>query len=366
MRNSNRSQRRSGPAGDHRDAGNVAGVGELRAVAERLLETGTHYLEQGRAWLHAATRREQDDRREEPYGPGAGGYGPRAAFRPEHDGPDADDWSAQGQSSRERGPYAPDEYSFSATGGSPEARHRAGYDYDDHRSREFDARAEDLARHRGRDFDAGSGRRHPGWRGALDAEAYLPGSYGYGGEGRMQSGAEASARGDHHHAHGSSGFAQASGRWERAYTAQGQGSHRGRGPRGYARSDERILEDVNERLCDDPIVDATDIEVRCTQGCVVLEGKVPTRWMKHRAEDIADSASGVKDVENRIRVVAEEPASQGDFDTSRPSNSAATGTGASTASSESPAKTGTGKQRQARTDDTTTTGTQPQQPQAPH
>jgi len=43
---------------------------------------------------------------------------------------------------------------------------------------------------------------------------------------------------------------------------------------------------------------------------------VPTRWMKHRAEDIADSISGVKDLDNRIRVAAEEPAAHGDFDTS--------------------------------------------------
>lgn len=362
MRNSNRSQRGTASGGDHRGAGNVAGVGELRAVAERLLETGTQYLEQGRAWLHAATRREQDDRRAEPYGQEPGGYGARPGFDPGHDNRASGDWAAGRASARERDPY--DGYPFSATGDTSGARDRTGHDYDDHRSREFDARAEDLARHRGRSFDARGGQGRPGgWRGARDAEAYLPGSYGYGGEGRSQSGAET---GSHHgHQHGGSGFSQASARWERAYAAQGQGSHRGRGPRGYARSDERILEDVSERLCDDPIVDATDIEVRCNQGCVVLEGKVPTRWMKHRAEDIADSASGVKDVDNRIRVVAEEPASQGDFDTSR-TTSHASGVVDTATTSESAAKSGSVKQPQARTDDATTAGTLPQQPQAPH
>ena len=39
------------------------------------------------------------------------------------------------------------------------------------------------------------------------------------------------------------------------------GPHRGRGPKGYTRSDERIREDVNDRLSDDPFVDASEIEV---------------------------------------------------------------------------------------------------------
>ncbi len=40
-----------------------------------------------------------------------------------------------------------------------------------------------------------------------------------------------------------------------------QGEHRGKGPKGYARTDERIKEDVNERLTDDSMVDASEIEV---------------------------------------------------------------------------------------------------------
>ena len=39
------------------------------------------------------------------------------------------------------------------------------------------------------------------------------------------------------------------------------GQHRGRGPKGYTRSDDRIREDVNDRLSDDPFVDASEIEV---------------------------------------------------------------------------------------------------------
>jgi osmotically-inducible protein OsmY len=83
-----------------------------------------------------------------------------------------------------------------------------------------------------------------------------------------------------------------------------QGQHQGRGPRNYTRSDERITEELNERLTDDADIDASDITVRVSNGMVTLEGSVEDRWMKHRAEDIADSCSGVKDVTNSIRVVS--------------------------------------------------------------
>ena len=79
-------------------------------------------------------------------------------------------------------------------------------------------------------------------------------------------------------------------------------TRRGRGPRNYRRSDERILEDVCERLMEDDYVDAADIEVQVQDGVVTLTGTVHERWEKHRAEDITDACSGVREVENRIRV----------------------------------------------------------------
>jgi osmotically-inducible protein OsmY len=78
--------------------------------------------------------------------------------------------------------------------------------------------------------------------------------------------------------------------------------HRGKGPRGYSRSDDRIKEDINDRLSDNPYIDATDVEVSVTNGEVVLSGKVTDRHNKRRAEDIAEGVSGVRNVENRIRV----------------------------------------------------------------
>jgi len=80
------------------------------------------------------------------------------------------------------------------------------------------------------------------------------------------------------------------------------GGFRGKGPRNYSRSDERIKEDINDCLSDDPFIDATDIEVIVTNGEVTLTGTVDHRSAKRRAEDLAESVSGVKNVENRLRV----------------------------------------------------------------
>lgn len=78
--------------------------------------------------------------------------------------------------------------------------------------------------------------------------------------------------------------------------------HRGRGPRNYQRSDERIREDVNERLGDDPMVDASEIEVSVQNREVTLTGTVRDRREKRRAEDIAESIPGVAHVQNNLRV----------------------------------------------------------------
>jgi len=77
---------------------------------------------------------------------------------------------------------------------------------------------------------------------------------------------------------------------------------RGRGPKNYRRSDERIKEDINDRLSDDHFLDASDVEVTVSNTEVTLTGSVNSRTDKRRAEDIAEEVSGVTNVENRIRV----------------------------------------------------------------
>ncbi|HEY0591762.1 MAG TPA: BON domain-containing protein [Thermoanaerobaculia bacterium] len=83
--------------------------------------------------------------------------------------------------------------------------------------------------------------------------------------------------------------------WER-------GPNRGRGPAGYIRSDERILDDAHDRLERDGWVDATDIELKVTGGEVELRGVVETREMRRRAEEIVDAITGVRHVTNDLRV----------------------------------------------------------------
>jgi osmotically-inducible protein OsmY len=80
-----------------------------------------------------------------------------------------------------------------------------------------------------------------------------------------------------------------------------RGGFSGKGPRDYTRSDDRIREDVCDRLSWDDEVDASDITVTVSQGEVTLEGNVPDRHSKRRAEDISEVVMGVKDVHNRLK-----------------------------------------------------------------
>jgi osmotically-inducible protein OsmY len=106
---------------------------------------------------------------------------------------------------------------------------------------------------------------------------------------------------DVHGGESSSGLGYGRTASERTGLSTGQ-SFYGRGPKGYTRSDERIREDISERLYADDHVDASEITISVQSGEVTLSGSVETRRMKHRAEDIADAVSGVKDVHNQLKV----------------------------------------------------------------
>ena len=81
-----------------------------------------------------------------------------------------------------------------------------------------------------------------------------------------------------------------------------EGKFRGRGPKGYRRSDERIKEDVNDRLTEHAYLDASNVEVNVKDGEVMLSGTVLDRTDKRLAEDLAESVSGVKNVQNNLRI----------------------------------------------------------------
>lgn len=82
---------------------------------------------------------------------------------------------------------------------------------------------------------------------------------------------------------------------------EGRAVFAGRGPRGYKRSDERIREEVCDALMRDPMIDASDIDVRVEGGHVTLEGSVDERRNKRRAEDMSEAVAGVQDVTNHLR-----------------------------------------------------------------
>jgi hypothetical protein len=82
------------------------------------------------------------------------------------------------------------------------------------------------------------------------------------------------------------------------------GRFTGYGPRGYQRADERIREDVCERLTYYGELDAREIDVEVKDGEVTLTGTVEDRAAKRVAERIAESISGVNDVHNRLQLRA--------------------------------------------------------------
>ncbi|NSX14286.1 BON domain-containing protein [Cupriavidus taiwanensis] len=90
------------------------------------------------------------------------------------------------------------------------------------------------------------------------------------------------------------------------------------GPRGYQRSDERIRDQICERLSYARGVDVSDVSVEVNDGVVSLTGTVRDRGQKYYIEDMADGTYGVKDVNNDIRVRR---------DSERPGQSSSSGAG---------------------------------------
>ncbi len=80
------------------------------------------------------------------------------------------------------------------------------------------------------------------------------------------------------------------------------GPYTGYGPRNYQRSDDRILDEVCDRMTQNGMLDARNISVQVERGEVILQGTVDSRRSKRLAEDLADSVHGVQDVHNRLTI----------------------------------------------------------------
>ena len=124
---------------------------------------------------------------------------------------------------------------------------------------------------------------------------------------------------------GSWGRDEPSGGW--GDRARQFGQFAGRGPKGYQRSDERIREDVSDRLMEHPEIDASDVEVKVKNRVVTLSWTVDDRYAKRLAEDIAETVMGVSDVMNQLGV-------SGQTDRSGSEDTGTRGTTETTASGE--------------------------------
>lgn len=181
----------------------------------------------------------------------------------------------------------------------------------------------------GREGGTGQGGDAEGRRFGFGSEGYLGGSAGgYGRGGALDYGRggfdvggrpEEWGRGDARHASGGAGsrgergfeggrdrYAGGAGYGGIGYGGDGvepmERGFAGRGPKGYRRSDERIQEEVCERLTRHPGIDASDVEVRVQAGEVTLSGTVDSRRTKRMVEDVVDQCGGVVDVVNQLRI----------------------------------------------------------------
>jgi osmotically-inducible protein OsmY len=156
--------------------------------------------------------------------------------------------------------------------------------------RGYDAGYQDYEDRQGRE----TGRMASGGTGGYDYER----GYGDGGrEDRGRSGSEDFFRRAGERV--ASWFGGARDEVRRDVSGRG---HRGRGPKGYQRPDERISDEAHQRLTDDPWVDASEISVSVSGAEVTLSGTVDSREAKHRAERCVEDISGVKHVQNNLRI----------------------------------------------------------------
>jgi osmotically-inducible protein OsmY len=101
------------------------------------------------------------------------------------------------------------------------------------------------------------------------------------------------------------------GNWSQGGMGMNRGQHTGKGPQGYKRSKDRIMEEICDILMQHGGVDASNISVNVDDnGEVTLEGTVSDRQQKRMAEDAIENVSGVNEVHNRLRVQQDSGAQQ--------------------------------------------------------
>jgi hypothetical protein len=92
----------------------------------------------------------------------------------------------------------------------------------------------------------------------------------------------------------------------------GRPHHRGRGPKGWSRSDQQVYEAVCERLTRDRLIDARGFEVDVEEGVVTLRGLARAPADPRHAAELVRSTPGVKDV--RLELTLAPPGLTGERD----------------------------------------------------
>jgi osmotically-inducible protein OsmY len=218
--------------------------------------------------------------------------------------------------------------------------------------RDFEAgrwHREEDRRGRGRqdqDYDDQSGDRTYGSQGSGFRSHRGSAQPGYPWGGEYDYGRNESAQ---HFGRGNYGSRSYGSQTSSGYGSAAQNDFSGKGPKGYRRADERIQEEINEELTRHSDIDASEIEVKVSNGEVTLTGTVDHRDAKRMAEDCAERVSGVTDVQNQIRVqktvgaAREEDGSSGARGKMGRSGSSASSTGSSSSEgSKTQHRTGAG------------------------
>jgi hypothetical protein len=157
---------------------------------------------------------------------------------------------------------------------------RYGREYSNPRDRDY-VSPRDYAGPRDRDYSIARDRDVP--------PSYARGSQEFGPEGYGAPSRDSRAR-------------TAGREWTSSERWRVPGPFAGRGPRGYKRSDERIKEEICDRLTAHGLLDASDVEVQAQNGEATLTGYVDSREAKRAAEDCVEDVVGVREVHNHLRI----------------------------------------------------------------
>jgi BON domain len=308
----------------YRSYGRNTGIGTLLVTAAGLVAAMAAFGSQNRRSLMVQARQRHRDDGDHRFGGHnderdernrRGGIGRYDQDREYGQGRERRGWSDQGRDGRhsgdqDRSRMGGQDPVLASEGGYQSPRGVGGYDQsgrDENRDYRGGGYGSDFARagqggyDRDNDYRRGFGGGYEGGRGMGGTQGDFGGGPDYsrrGGSG----GQRFSGGGD-----GSSGGLDGSGAGgyrtgHEGYGSMQRGEHRGKGPKGYARSDERIREEVCDYLSDDPHIDASEIEVSVNNGEVTLSGSVNDRNAKRHAEDIIEHLTGVKNVQNNLRV----------------------------------------------------------------